>query len=334
MKAFSIGAAVLAVIVLFFFIFTFGWVDIQPTDVGVQIDKLEGKVLPEPLGVGYQFYNRWRTDIVVYHVAARAFPSDTMASENAKEYNLDLKTNDGQNINVDLTIIYALIGKQVPQLHQQVGQHYEDQILLPEIRSEARIIVGSYSAEEIYQGKVRENIQKDITTRLKDTLTPYPAIQIQDALLRHFAFSPEFEKAIEQKKLAAQQVEINKNLALAQQQVALKQEAEAKGLRLQVVQKAEGDANSVKINADAARYRLEQEAAGNLAMYKAQAEGKRLLTEAVGGGTNLVALTFAQNIPDKLQIWGIPVGTSSTSLMDVSGIFGNMFPKPQPQVAK
>jgi len=55
------------------------------------------------------------------------------------------------------------------------------------------------------------------------------------------------------------------------------------------------------------------------------AEGKKLQAEALGGGQNVVALKFAENIPSKLQIWGIPTGQNNTSLMDVSGIFGKMF---------
>ncbi len=61
-------------------------------------------------------------------------------------------------------------------------------------------------------------------------------------------------------------------------------------------------------------------------MFKAEAEGKRLLTEAMGGGANVVAFEFAQRLPEHLQVWGIPVGENNTSLMDISGVFGKMFP--------
>lgn len=179
----------------------------------------------------------------------------------------------------------------------------------------------------IYQGKVRDIIQDSIKEKLVKSLSIYPAIQIHSALIRHFAFSEDFERAIEKKKLAAQQVEINKNLATAEEQEALRKEAQAKGEKLKAVQEAEGRAQSVKIEADAQKYKLEQEAAGNLAIYKADAEGKRLQAEALGGGQNVVALKFAEKIPDKLQIWGIPVGQQNTSIQDLSGIFGGMFEK-------
>jgi regulator of protease activity HflC (stomatin/prohibitin superfamily) len=323
---FLVPAAIAGVIVIFL-ILSFGWINVHPTEVAVQTNKLAGKVEKEPLGVGYHFFNRWVTDMAIYKVAARAFPEQSMATEGKREYNLNVKTNDGQNVSVDMTIIYSLGAKEVPSLHQSIGQNYSDQVLLPQIRSEARIAIGGYSAEEIYQGKVRDEIQNQIKERLVHTLAKYPAIQIQDALMRDFKFSSQFEAAIEQKKLAAQQVEINRNRAMAQDQEAARIEAEAKGQKLKAIQEAEGRAQSAKIEADAEKYRLEQEAAGNLAKYKAEAEGKRLSAEALGGGANVVALEFARNIPDKLQIWGIPTGNNSTSIMDLNGVFGNMLKK-------
>lgn len=313
------------VFAIFMFMFVLGIIDIKPTQVAVEINKMAGKVIETPRGVGYQVFNRLTTDLVIYEVAARAFPKDVMKSENESAYTLDLKTNDGQNIKVDLTILYSLKSNEVPKLHQAVGINYESQILLPQIRSEARIAIGSYTAEEIYSGKVRDAIQKGIVERLQTSLSKYPAIQIQDALFRQFEFSKEFERAIEQKKLAAQQVEINKNRALAEEEEAKRQEAEARGAKLKAIQAAEGRAQAVKIEADAERYKLEQQAAGKLANYKADAEGKKLEAEALGGGQNVVALKFAENIPDKFRVFAVPVGQNSTNLMDLNGIFKGMF---------
>ncbi len=318
-----VGALVLLVLVL-----TFGWVNVHPTEVVVEINKVIGKIHETPRGVGYHFFNRWVTDMVIYKVAARAYPPQVVEDARVgRAYTLELKTNDGQNVNVDLTVIYSLAPNEVPKLHQEIGQNYEDQILLPQIRSEARLAIGRYSAEQIYQGKVRDDIQNTIREKLAHSLAKYAAIRIQDALIRHFGFSPEFERAIEQKQLAAQQVEVNRNRAMAQEQEAKRQEAEALGQKLQAIQAAEGRAQAAKVEADAERYKLEQEAAGSLAKYKAEAEGQRLLSEALGGGQNVVALKFAEQIPSKLQIWGIPVGSQSTSIMDVSGVFQNMLPK-------
>jgi regulator of protease activity HflC (stomatin/prohibitin superfamily) len=328
----TVAVFVVVLAIVFFLFFTVRVVNIDPTEVGVEVNKIAGKINPEPLVVGYHVYNGIKTTVVKYKVAARSFPKDTEKSELESKYTLDLKTNDGQNINVDMTIIYSLNAKDVPLLHQSVGPNYEDQVLLPQVRSEARIVIGSYAAEEIYQGRVRDQIQAKIKEKLSASLSKYPAILIQDTLLRHFAFSPDFERTIEQKKLAAQQVEINKNRALAQEEEAKRQEAESRGLKLKAIQEAEGRANSVKIEADAERYKLEQEAAGQLAKYKADAEGKRLQAEALGGGQNVVALEFAKNLSSKLQIVAVPVGQNSTSIMDLNGVFKGLFSDIKPAV--
>ena len=41
----------------------------------------------------------------------------------------------------------------------------------------------------------------------------------------------------------------------------------------------------------------------------------------------MVALEFAKNIPNKLQIWGIPTGANNTTLMDLNGVFKGMLDK-------
>ncbi len=324
----GITTAIILVVIFLLLILSLGWTTVKPTEVAVEINKVKGEVKTEPLGVGYQFYNKWKTDLVKYNVAIKSYPPDTEKSEKSNEYCMELKTNDGQKVNVDVTILYGLKAKEVPQLHQEIGRNYENEVLLPQIRSEGRLVIGEFSAEELYQGKVRETIQDKLRDRLSQAVSKYPAITVHDVLIRHLSFDGRFEQAIEDKKLAAQQVEINKNKALAQEQEALRIEAEARGEKLKAIQAAQGRAESAMVEADGERYKLEQEAAGMLAKLKAEAEGKRLLTEALGGGSNVVALKFAENIPDKLQIWGVPTGSNSNTFMDLNGMFGGMFKQP------
>jgi len=323
------------VLVLFLLFFPLAWVNIDPTEVGVKVEKFANKVEPEPLTLGYHFYNRWSSDITTYVVSTRAFPSNTKESEDSKEYTLVLKSSNGQDVDVDMTLQVSLRSKEVPALHQKIGPNYLDEVLLPQMRSEARLAFGAYSSEDIYQGKIREEIQKQVLLKLQASLSKtnaegellYPAIQVSDVLVRHLAFSREFENAIEQKQLAAQAVEVNKQLALAQEQKALQVEAEARGQKLKAVQEgtakgeaaeaeAKGKAASIRIQADAEQYKLEAEAKGNLAKYTAEAEGRRLSAEALSGpgGQNVVALKFAETIPPTLQTYAFPAGANITSV--------------------
>ena len=326
-------------------LFPMRWVDLESTEGGVAVQKWANKVEPEPLGMGLHFYNNWMTSVESYIVSMRAFPANVKDSEESEKYTMELKTADGQNVNVDMTLQVSLRMKELPALHQWIGPNYENEVLLPQMRSEARLAFGAYAAEEIYQGKVREKIQQEVLAKLQasfdkrdaDGTLVYPAIQVTDVLVRHLAFSPDFEKAIEQKKLASQQVEINKQLALAQEEKAKQVEAEAKGQKLKAVQEAEGKGQSaeaeakgkaaaVRLGADAEQYRLEAEAKGNLAKYTAEAEGKRLSAAALAGdgGQNVVAMEWARNIPPTMQTYAYPAGANVTV---VGGSLQDALPK-------
>ena len=93
-----IGTVIVVVIALVFFVMSFGWINVHPTEVAVEINKVAGKVYGMPKGVGYHFFNRWITDMVIYKVSVRSYPPETMKSEESTKYTLELKTKDGQNI--------------------------------------------------------------------------------------------------------------------------------------------------------------------------------------------------------------------------------------------
>lgn len=314
----------LLVIFLLFVVVPVGIINVAPNQAAVEIDKMAGKVNQTPQGVGYHIFNRWSTDMVPYVISSRSYPADGSDAEQDV-----VKTSDGQNVNVKIMIIYSLNSNQVPALHQEVGPDYEAQIILPQLRSEARLAISNYTAEDIYTGKARDEMQSQIRDRMIASMKSYPAINIHDALIKGFSFSQQFEAAIEQKQLQSQQVEINKNKTLAMLQTAQQQQAEASGTKLQAIEQAEGEAQATKLKADANRYSQEQDAAGKLAIYKAEAEGKKLAAEALGGGQYVVALEFAKNLSPDLKIYAYPTGApGTTTIMDATGVLkGMMNPK-------
>lgn len=338
-KMLKVIVAVLVIALLGVFVCPVGCTNVDPTDGAVKVNKMGNSIDPEPWGVGFHFYNRWMTDVETYKVATRSFPGDAGTSELSDEYTMELKTSDGQNVNVDMTLLYSLRMKELPMLHSKIGRNYESEVLMPQMKSEARLAFGAYAAEDIYQGKVREQIQRQVLEKLQESLAKtnstgelmYPSIQVTDVLVRHLSFSKDFERAIEQKKLASQQVEINRQMALAEEEKAKQIEATARGEKMKVLQQAEGEGQSaetrakgeaaaIKVKADAMQYQLECEAKGNLAKYTAEAEGKRLSAQALAGagGEQVVALEFAKNIPPTLQTYAIPAGAN------INAICGNM----------
>jgi len=306
-----------------------GCVKIEPGKVGVLTNNIVKRgVYPKPLDTGFRIVIPIAQEVEIYNIRARKYEMTKRVEEGEKKGkdDIEFKTIDGQIAFCDVTIIFSLIKDSVPHLHQVVGKDYINQKLRPTTRSTIRNFLGMYKAEDIYSGVVRLKVQNDIMNSLNKNLNGI-GIRVDSVLIRNFEFSKAFEDKIAEKALAAQEVEINKKKVMAAQELAKKMEAEARGKRLAVVQEAEGAAEKKRLEADALRYEQEQRAKGILAIALAEAEGKARLAEALGGGKNVVMLEFANNIPDKLQIWGIPTGDKSVSFMDLSGIFKNMLPQ-------
>jgi len=318
-------------IFLILLMFTFRLVNIKPQEVGIITDKMKHEVIEKPLYQGWHFYVSIFKDLDVYWKSTKRFPADEKAS-----YKLPFKSKDGQKVVADLSIQYSLNSKEVFKLHTEVGPDYLEQVLMPQIRSISRIVLGMFTAEELYDGEKREKIQEIIKEKLTASLDKFPAIIIEDALLREFDFDPEYQKLIEDKKKAAQQVEVNKQLALAELENAKKKEAVAKGEKLKALQEAEakaqsmiieakGKAKKIKVESDADMYAKKQNAKGNFAILKAEADGKELLTKALGGGQYVVGLEFAQNIPATMKTFVIPATEGTTNLMDLNGLTKGLF---------
>ncbi len=235
------------------------------------------------------------------------------------------KTKDGQKAWISVTIRYRIDSSKLPEFHRHYGKEYMVNVLRPSVRSLVNNKLGEYSAEQIYDGKTRQEVAREIRDLVnqgyegQDGTAQYGLI-VSDILFRRFEFSEEYQAAIEQKRIAAEQ-------ALAAEQWAIKREKEAIGEKLAIIQRAEADAQKVRKEADAMRYSKEQEAAGIRAKGQAEAEVQELMAAALGGGDNIVRMEFARHLGEGFQIWGIPTGENSNSIMDVSGIFGGMFPK-------
>ena len=238
-----------------------------------------------------------------------------------------LRTKDGQLMWIDVTVRFQLLRDKLPVLHQEFGKNYISDAIRPLARALVNYKFGQLSAEEIYDGKNRERVGLEIKklmnqgyeseTGLKDK-----GIFILDVLFRRYEFTEEYTKAIEQKRLAVEQ-------KLAAMELAKKKEAEAEGEKLAIIQRAEAEAIRRKKEADAEYYYQQQRAKGIELVGMAEAKTKKALVEALGGGQYLVQLEFAKKLSDKLQVWGVPTGSQNASFLDLSGIFGNMYPKPK-----
>lgn len=182
-----------------------------------------GKVVSTNLSEGLQIKAPWEK-IVKLNIKVQKYENETGLSTSSK----DLQIVN----NVIVAVNYQLKSDEAVTLYRNVGEKYDDTILLPAIQESTKGVISKYTAEEIVTK--RSEIANDITASLNEKLNAY-GINVVGVAIKNFDFSAEYNNAIEQKAVAEQQV-----LTAKQQQEKAKIEAETKKIQ------AEGEANANK----------------------------------------------------------------------------------------
>ncbi|MGJ8653239.1 MAG: SPFH domain-containing protein [Opitutaceae bacterium] len=253
---------------------------------------------------------------------------------------VELKSKDGYTVRLDVTVKYRISQGKVHKLYQELGSEARYKgIVRDQVQKTIRDVFGTMLTEQFYDPDVRRLKTTEATTQLDRDLTSN-SIELIDILIRDIAFDPSYERKILDKKLADQDVELNKSRALAEEKKGetnrIGAETEAKvrviGQEListQVTMKAETDKEIAQINADARLtaakltadvdlYKAELEAKGTLLEREAGAEGESLKAKALNtpGGENLVAFELVE----QLHIGEITVSTQTNDFLDVESV--------------
>jgi prohibitin 2 len=199
---------------------------VSPGNVGVVV--LLGKAQDVALEPGFNFVSPIAH---VYEVSTQIQKAKAKGSA---------ASSDLQLVDTELTLNYHLVPSAVVSLYKNVGMDYEAKVIDSAIQESFKSVSALYTAEALIgkRESVRTAIRDSISGKLKELTSG--AIQVDDVFITNFAFSPEFEKAIENKTTQEQNALAEKNnLAkiqyIAQQAVATA-EGEAKAMAAKRVQ--------------------------------------------------------------------------------------------------
>lgn len=148
-------------------------------------------------------------------------------------------SRDLQVVTTSLALNFRIDPTQVGKLYQSVGPDYKTRIIAPKVQESVKVVTAKYAAEELIRkrAQVKSEVEADITERL----AAYNIIVDPAGLsITNFDFSPEFNKAIEQKQVAQQEAEKQRYVL---QQAELEKQTQ--------VARAEGSAQAAKLNAAA-----------------------------------------------------------------------------------
>lgn len=294
------------------------------TEVGVRTIKLgvftkkgvENKAYPP--GSTYfflPFVNDWHTfDTKLQNLEMTLSP--TTGDRKARD-DLLFKTIDGNDIGLDVIIAYRIDPSKAPYVLQYVARNdktLREKIVRTLARSKPRDIFGELKTEEFYVADKREakaQIAKDV---LQEILGPMGVI-VERVLTKDYRFNPEYQKAIEDKKVADQRVEKNRSAQHAAFEEYKRKLEEAKGEVNKLVANVDGEFRRAKIEADAYFEKQSLLAQATRAEGIAEAEGIRKMNTALtgSGGEALVKLRIAEALQDK-KIILLPVSEGGMNL--------------------
>jgi len=222
-KSLLILAGIIVVVLLMFGSATF--VTLQPGEKGVIFKKFSGGLDKDNVyGAGFHVIAPWN-DMIIYDV-----------KEQKVDETMDVLDKKGLPINVDVSVRFYPIYDKIGYLHEKFGVKYIDKLVIPEVRSTVRQVMGRYTAEEIYSTK-RAEVEQSIKDETEAVLNRSENnIRMTALLIRSINLPTDYKKSIENK-------EIQKQEALAYQYKLQKEESEAERKRIA----AEGEAKANQI---------------------------------------------------------------------------------------
>ncbi len=192
---------------------------------------------------------------------------------------IDASSKEYQNVKMTGMMNFHIDPAYVNDLYQKVGLDFADKVIDPAFNDFVKEVVPTYPIGEILPK--REEIRQRAMKKLGDNLSRYHII-VDDIYFANIRFSPEYEKAIEAKQVAQQQVE-------TQRQVLAQREIEAQ----QKVATAKGEAESILVVAQGqakANDALSRSISPILVQYKGVEKWNGILPQVSGGAIPLIDL--------------------------------------------
>ncbi len=161
---------------------------IEAGEAGVLFRKFGGGLDKETIyGQGFHVVAPWNT-MYIYNI-----------KEQTAEESMSVLDRNGLSMNVDVTVRFNPKHDKIGYLHERFGKTYITTLVIPEVRSAVRQVMGRYSAEEIYSTK-RAEVEQSIIDEAQSTLgNDRNNIQMTALLIRAVELPANIKQAIENK---------------------------------------------------------------------------------------------------------------------------------------
>lgn len=142
---------------------------------------------------------------------------------------MEALSKNGLAIQIEMSIRYRPLIQELGTIHQTIGANYKDVIVMPEVRSSARQVIGRYDPEELYSTKrdfIQDEIFNDVRTRLERM-----NIHLDAILIRGIDLPPNIRAAIEKKLKQEQESQEYEFRIQKEEKEAQRKRIEAQGIK-------------------------------------------------------------------------------------------------------
>ncbi|HVO32133.1 MAG TPA: SPFH domain-containing protein [bacterium] len=270
------------------------------TEVGIKVGKIFGAdqvVTPGTTVMVIPIMHDW----YVFDTKTQSLEMKGAEEQGGDE--LDFKTRDGNDIGVDVTVLYHIDPAKAPNVLRTVASDMMEvkrALVRPLARAIPRDALNELSSEDFYDSDKRSAAETKADQNLATVLEPY-GIVCERVVLGNYRFHQAYQAAIDAKKVADQAVNKNKSAAEAAAKEWERELETTKGQVNQLIAAETGKAEQVHLQADAYYEAKKLEADATLAEKTANAKGIQKLKEAYSGagGRTMVKLRIAEALKGK-----------------------------------
>lgn len=253
----TIIGIIIAVIIIFIFIVAKPFVVIHSGEVGIKATA--GKYDNIPLQPGFHFFIPIIQNVIVVDTRVRTINFSRTEDMGVVGQNQGIFRNDainvmdsrGLTVSIELTVQYQLNALSAPQTIATYGLSWEQKIINPIVRDVVRSVVGQYPAEEL--PIKRNDIANLISTNIESEIDKFPnhPVSLSSVQLREIVLPQNIKEQIEKVQVARQEAERKRYEVEQAKMEAEKAVTLAKGEADVNRTKAQGNADSVSIQARA-----------------------------------------------------------------------------------
>merc|ERR1719201_1262551 len=170
---------------------------VEAGHVAVKYNRMSG-VSSDRHTEGLNFMLPWFERPIIFDIRARPHTMTSLTG-----------SKDLQMVNISLRALARPNPAKLPELYRSIGLDFEEKVLPSIVNEVLKSVVAQFNAASLIAERqhVSEMIRAKLESRARDF-----HILLDDVAITHINFSPEYEKAVEQKQVALQQAERAKYL--------------------------------------------------------------------------------------------------------------------------